>query len=221
MKKLGKAILKTMGLEVRRLADGVSLPITSKALGLFTYFEALMKQVEEIPGSIVECGVGRGRSLLFLAHLASTGKQARTLWGYDSFEGFPEPSAEDDSFRKPKKGQLKNMTAEGILDLLRHAGISKEFVSTIRLVPGFFDKTVSKYDGGPIALLNLDVDLYQSYLDCLNALYPKVVSGGIVVFDEYDSPAYPGGRKAIDEYLADKKVTVQRYAKSRHYVVKP
>ena len=65
--------------------------------------------IEKIPGDIVECGVGRGRSILILATLndllSSSESGQRKIYGYDSFAGFPEPTAEDKSARNPKKGE--------------------------------------------------------------------------------------------------------------------
>jgi hypothetical protein len=71
----------------------------------------------------------------------------------------------------------------------------------VRLVKDFFDKTLSSYEGR-IALLHLDGDLYESYKVSLEALYDKVVSGGIIMFDEYADPRWLGARKAIDEFFS-------------------
>lgn len=61
------------------------------------------------------------------------------------------------------------------------------------------------------------MDLYQSYKTCLEHLFPKVVSGGIVLFDEYDTPNWPGAKKAIDEYFKGTSYRPQKDAESGKY----
>ena len=91
----------------------------------------------------------------------------------------------------------------------------------MRLVKGFFDNTLSSYEGR-IALLHLDGDLYESYKVPLATLYDKVVRGGIIMFDEYADPRWTGARKAIDEFFADKPEVVVPHAKCtwKYYVEK-
>ena len=52
--------------------------------------------------------------------------------------------------------------------------------------------------------IHLDVDIYSSYIECLDELYAKLVPGGVVVFDDYGSSKWPGAKKAVDEFFADK-----------------
>ena len=75
------------------------------------------------------------------------------------------------------------------------------------------------------SFLHLDVDLYQSYIDCLDALYERVVSGGIIAIDEYlngiEYPKYPGGFKALEVFLKDKNDDICRDLKTgKYYIVK-
>ncbi len=220
-----KKVLHHFGLDLRRFSDSHMTPVTSEWMGTFYYFLKRYQEIKNIDGDIVECGVGRGRTFLFFAFFLSEDPKARMLWGFDSFEGFPEPALQDKSSRNPYKGERNNTTIEYVLWLLKDSGISKEVIDTkIRLVKGFFDKSLSSYSGEKIALLHLDGDLYESYRDPLALLYPKVAKGGLILFDEYDDPAFPGARKAIDEYFTKIGVTpiVHFDALSgTHYMVKP
>ncbi len=158
--------------------------------------------IQDVPGDIVECGVGRGRSFLQFAHLMSEEERIRTLWGFDSFEGFPSPGKEDESVRNPKKGEWSGTAPEDILGVLRTAGIDRDFIENqVRLVPGFFEASLGQYTGDPIAFLHIDADLYESYRDVLQAFVPYVSTGGVVLFDEYGHEKWPGATKAVDEFL--------------------
>ena len=76
------------------------------------YWWDFFKKIENVDGDIVECGVGRGRSLITLAslykyELFKNKKYKRNIYALDSFNGFPEPSIHDKSFRNPKKGEWR------------------------------------------------------------------------------------------------------------------
>jgi O-methyltransferase len=190
---------------------------------LHTYFRSLYEKIIGIEGEIVECGVGYGATFLILAWLSYTNKDGRTVWGFDSFEGFPAPTLFDQSPRNPQKGQWNVSSIQDIEQkLTTQGGIDPMHIKRhVKLVKGFFNESVAKYRGGPIALLHLDVDLYESYRTTLEYFWPKVAKGGVVLFDEYRQAEalikFPGAQKAIDEYFGDLKneirldPTVDRY----------
>lgn len=82
----------------------------------------------------------------------------------------------------------------------------------VRLVKGLFHKTLPTYSGR-IARLHLDCDLFESYMIALETLYDKVAQDGLIMFDEYDDPRWPGARKAIEEFFRGKPEQVQAHPK--------
>lgn len=167
------------------------------------YYFSMFSKIEGIPGNIVECGVGKGRTFLYFSHLIREEGSDRMLWGFDSFEGFPEPTQADMSKRNPRKGEWSGVSPLNIQQLLRTAGVTEEFVSKkIRLVKGYVEETLQQYDGRPIALLHIDLDLYEGYRVTLERLVPCVSKGGIVMLDEYNKENWPGATKAVNEFLA-------------------
>jgi hypothetical protein len=201
-----------------------SLWISPVEIGRFLYLHELVCKTVGVEGDIVECGVGKGFSLALTALSVMVTQDSRNLWGFDSFEGFPEPTEED---RSPKDLQAGHYAVpmEVVQDLLARHLRSDHFIRTrITLVKGFFEEALPQAPVKKISLLNLDVDLYESYRFCLETLYPRLSPGGIVTFDEYvrESFNYPGAAKAINEFFADKQVEFLRdpyYGK--YYVIKP
>ncbi|MES2953210.1 MAG: TylF/MycF/NovP-related O-methyltransferase [Patescibacteria group bacterium] len=183
------------------------VPLARKNAARFLYYRDRFFEIEGVSGDIVECGVGKGRSFLMFALLLDIYKVSeRLLWGFDSFEGFPEPTSEDESVRKPMLGDswARVTKIEIVTRRLIRGGLTDLFVEKrTRFVKGFFEDTLHKAPA-KIALLHLDVDLYASYKLCLEELYPRVSPGGIIMFDEYqgegDREKWPGSVKAIDEF---------------------
>lgn len=223
--KLGYTVYKSEFIPKPR-SPFTHFPVAN-ALRKFLYFQKIYNQISHLDGDIVECGVGHGASLMILSVLAEDENKQRKLWGFDSFEGFPQPSAEDKSNRNPQEGEWSDTSIEFIANLFQEFGIpSSYFDSQIVLMKGFFNESLKKYIGEKIALLHLDVDLYQSYKDCLTQLYDKVVPGGIILFDEFldtkSLSAFPGASQAILEFFNDKQACFERDGNSgRFYFRKP
>lgn len=174
-------------------------------------FSHFMQMIEGVEGDIVECGIGRSRSLIILCSLAQQMHSTRRIIGYDSFAGFPEPSMEDISYRNPKKGEWSKSpsnkyeyTESFCLSILEAAEIPLNQLN-LSLGKGYFEDTLPSNDSKQIALLNLDGDLYGSYKACLENLFPKMASGGVIIFDDFEEErkhaAFPGSRLAVKEFL--------------------
>lgn len=187
------------------------------------YVTRLSRRAQNIPGAVVECGLGNGVSFAILAKDAYVA--SKDLYGFDSFEGFPEPVKEDDSHYEIKKGGWGNAEQKAVEQKVKDVVSAEYFEKHVKITPGFFSDTLPKTETGPISFLHLDGDLYQSYMDCYENLYEKVVPGGIILIDEYlngtEYAKYPGGFKAAAVFFADKEVDICRDMKSgKYYIVK-
>jgi O-methyltransferase len=184
---------------------------------------SLMESTREVPGDIAECGVFRGNSLVPMAIYAREKGIAKKLYGFDSFEGFAESVVEDlklggtnDEWKKP--GGMSETSYGLVSGKIRTFGLQN-----IELVPGFFEVTFPKFTNHKFSFVHLDCDAYAAYRDCMIFFYPRLSPGGIVSFDEYNDPPWPGCNKAIDEFLADKPEKLQVIAKDnyeKYYIVK-
>jgi Macrocin-O-methyltransferase (TylF) len=194
-------------------------------LAHFLYFKEIFDMIVDVEGDVIECGIGRGNSFFKLCCLAYSENKGRKVYGFDSFEGFPETSEEDIGPSNLQKGKWNVSTVEIIYDLLTEVGkVERSFVqNNVILVKGFFDESFHRYDGKEVALLHLDVVLYKSYKLALEYFWPKMAKGGVVLFDEYKnvSREFPGAVKAIDEFFGDLRTQIQFNERvNRYYIVK-
>lgn len=169
---------------------------------------------KKIPGGFVECGVWKGGSSAIMALAIQNSGQERYLHLFDSFEGLPEPTEKDGESAITYSGGRKDGNLATInqcragLDGVRHL-IRDEIKMPDAMVHfhvGWFQNTVptDAEKLGPIALLRLDGDWYDSTMICLEHLYPLLSPGGIIVMDDYF--AWEGCRKATDEYRAKHQI---------------
>jgi O-methyltransferase len=154
-----------------------------------------------IPGALVECGVAAGgaSAMMALAHMASSSAPKRQLHLFDSFQGLPAPGKYDGPSAADFTGKLAfpRETSERLL-----RDVVKYDMVLARYHCGWFQETLPRdaESIGPIALLRLDGDWYESTKVCLESLYQQVVPTGIVAIDDYGY--WRGCRKAVDEFTA-------------------
>lgn len=182
------------------------------ALDRYLYFKDMVERVRDVNGDIVECGVSIGHGALLFTLFSDYIGRPRTYYGFDSFEGFPDPVEQDETTPIKGKGFWAS-PPDTVLRVLRDGRLKEAVIrDRIRLVKGWFDKTLPLYEGR-IALLHLDCDLYESYKLALETLYPRVEAGGVIMFDEYGDERWPGASKAIDEFFRDRPEKVQPHPK--------
>lgn len=152
-----------------------------------------------IPGDLVETGVWRGGATIFMRGvLAAYGDRSRIVWVADSFAGLPTPNLE----RYPADALWTRMTGWSTASLetvqanFARYGLLDE---QVRFLPGWFKETLPTAPIETLAVLRLDGDLYESTLDALVHLYPKLAAGGFAIVDDYNIPTC---RQAVDEYRA-------------------
>jgi hypothetical protein len=186
---------------------------------------------EKVPGCFVECGVWRGGSAAIMGLASRHCGQMRDLHLFDSFEGLPEPTQKDGEAAiiysgGRSSGELKSLNQckagrdEVQKFLLNGLRLDR---SKIYFHVGWFQNTVpSDASGlGPIALLRLDGDWYESTRICLEHLYPLVSTGGIIILDDYFM--WEGCKKATDEFRAKHDIVapMKRIDSAAAYWTKP
>lgn len=157
---------------------------------------------EEAPetGCIVECGVWRGGMAAGICDVL----RGRKVYLFDSFEGLP-PATDIDGqaalewqSRKDEPTYFDNCRAEQHFAL---RAMSMSQGGSVDLRPGWFKDTVPGFvPEEPIAVLRLDGDWYDSTMVCLEALYPRVMDGGLIIIDDYY--AWDGCARAVHDYLS-------------------
>ena len=158
-----------------------------------------------VPGDLIETGVWRGGASIFMrAVLKAYNETDRIVWVADSFQGVPRPNPTlypadaGETFWKmphlvvPLEEVQRNFQRYELLD------------SQVRFLVGWFRDTLPKAPIDRLAVLRLDGDLYESTMDSLNNLYPKLSSGGYVIIDDY---ALPTCRAAVDDYRSRYKIS--------------
>jgi O-methyltransferase len=167
-----------------------------------------------IEGDFVECGVWKGGSTLAMAlTLDKLGVTDRNLYLYDTFDGSSGVTDVDldinnESALDLLKTHDKEMHAiwaySGMDEVKKNMSLSKYPANRFHYIKGMVEDTLPQSQHQKIALLRLDTDWYESTKVELEILYPQLVSGGVLIIDDYGY--WQGARKAVDEYIQQHKL---------------
>ena len=175
----------------------------------------LFKMVQDVPGSIVECGVFKGASLArFAAFRDLFGNPfSKKIVAFDTFGHFPDTGFTPDKEKRERfvaAAGDQSISTDQLMEVLKH----KRCERFVDLIAGDICMTVPQYVKEhpelKISLLNLDTDVYEPAVAILEHLYPRLETGGVLIFDDYG--VFPGETKAVDDYFRDKHVGIRKFS---------
>ena len=192
-------------LELEILNQVSDFTMTSGQFVIFT--QRLIRDLNhrDVPGDVVECGVWRGGQIMAAA-LADD--KERSYWLYDTFEGMRGVSEYDyrdgkhatESSKWRKGGHHGSNWCRADLADVQNNVLTVLPAHRTHFIKGDVNETLLTLNlPEQIAFLRLDTDFYLSTKIELEILYPRLVSGGYLVIDDYHS--WDGSKKAVDEYF--------------------
>jgi O-methyltransferase len=166
--------------------------ITSKELAVVLQYA---EQAMMLPGDMVEFGCYIGTTSVYLQPIAL--KYRRTLHVYDSFEGLPEKSVQDESPAgiEFKKGELSASKKQFVRNF------AKATLPLPVIHKAWFSQLTQKDIPASIAFAFLDGDYYYSISDSLNLTWPHLQTKGFVLVHDYATATLPGVKKCVDEFI--------------------
>jgi hypothetical protein len=189
----------------------------------------MLERASQLDGDVIECGVFRGKSLLRMATWLKQHGHRKTTHGLDSFDGFPREYISEVDLGPGRSLQKVRGRFRGASDApLRILRTAADLDLPIRLHVGYFEETLPRLiaAGKRFCFVHIDCDIYESYRYCLEKLYDCVVPGGVILFDEYRCPVWPGATRAVDEFFTSRPEKPEachdpgRPNKPKYYVMK-
>lgn len=153
---------------------------------------SLVGELRDVAGGILEVGVWRGGTGALMAARAASLDLPERVYLCDTWSGVVKTGEVDTYYRD---GKHDNASRETVAELVGSLGLKN-----VGLLQGIFpEDTGDEIAGERFRLCHCDVDVYRSAKDVFDWVWPRLASGGVVVFDDYGFPACPGVTKFVDE----------------------
>lgn len=200
--------------------------VPRQTLAGFMAKSEIFKQIVDVHGHIIECGVFMGGGLMTWAQLSAIYEpynHTRRIVGFDTFAGFPsladqDTTAADTSLSFAKVGGL---AGQGIEDDIRRAvalyDVNRPLghIERVELVKGDAQQTIPAYlednKHTVVALLYLDFDLFEPTLAAINTFLPRMPKGAVLAFDELNQKYWPGETLAVLEAVGIRNLCIRRF----------
>jgi Macrocin-O-methyltransferase (TylF) len=183
------------------------------------YQDYLYKKILDVPGVILEFGVHWGATIATLINLRGIYEpynHSRTIYGFDTFSGFPEVSQKDGGFSKDgdySTSQDYEKELEKVLSL--HEAFSPiSQIKKFALIKGDVVESLPAFlEANPhivVSMAIFDMDIYSPTKSALEMVIPRMTKGSLFVFDELNCRHFPGETRAVDEVIGLNELRLQR-----------
>jgi len=187
-------------------------------------FVKYLTSTATLDGDIIEIGVHQGRSLQFIGRIAASLGIKKPIYGVDTFTGMPDividgldngrDAQGNSGIGGHKPGDFGDTSIERVKRMMEGLNVT--------LIQGIFPECASQIKSDKFCFAHVDVDIYKSYKDTYNYLWPRMVPGGVIICgDDYDRPWLQGAKLAIDEASEAFGVTPIITLEKIHIMVKP
>lgn len=173
----------------------------------------LVYQLNHLPDHAIEVGCWRGGAGCLVAYRLAQSNKATKMFLCDTFYGVVKAGKQDTFYHGH---EFSNTSEAMVISLSQRLSLNN-----ITVLPGVFpDETGSQIKEISFKFAHIDVDVYQSAKDAFEWLLPRLVKGGIIVFDDYGSASTPGIRQYVDELQGSSDVVIIRNLNGQAVIVK-
>jgi len=191
--------------ELFEIIDSWPLYCGTQNLARFLYIYDIFREIENIPGDIAEFGSWKGANIIFLSKLleiyhAKSNKRTHCFEGFEGLQTFHEKDGDQTGLEGAYKGSYATL-----IDIIKLYQLEHR----INIHKGLIQDTVPKFiDSEPstmFSMLYFDADIYEPAKVMLDNFADKLSIGGVILFDEWNFPEWPGETQAVSEFLEKNK----------------
>jgi hypothetical protein len=172
-----------------------------------------------LDGDFVECGVNRGFLSSAIMELLDWDSLGKTFWLLDTFAGVDEtilpPAEREHVQRRPERAGSSYV--EGVDAAQRNFTTWKN----VRIVVGSVPSTLDRIEAETIAYLHLDMNSSTPEVAALEALWPRLTRGGVVLFDDFGYRGFEPQHEAMSAFAQARGLPIASLPTGQGLLLKP
>jgi O-methyltransferase len=174
------------------------------------------EHASKLAGDFVDCGVNTGFCPRAVISYVNFGNLPKTYYLLDTFSGMDE--------RYSTAYELERNTKLGYD---KKTGLYEQVLKTfapfknVQIVKGPIPDTLTEVKTEKIAYLSIDMNCVKPEVDALNYFWDKMVSGGLIILDDYGYPGCIDQKQAHDAFAKSKGVQILSLPTCQGLILKP
>ena len=170
--------------------------------------------VKTLEGDFVECGVNTGAYARAIIDYIGFSSLDKKFYLFDTFEGLdPKQISEEEAKAGINRylGNYKDVYHQ-VLDTFKHFNV--------KVVKGRVPDTLGEFDGNKICYLSIDMNVTEPEIAAINFFWDKIVSGGVIMLDDYGFPPHINQKLAFDEFAKNKGIPILTMPTGQGIIIK-
>ncbi len=175
------------------------------------------EKASTLPGDFVECGVNRGGMSRAICHYVDFNRLDKKFWLLDTYNGLDDDLVTDEE-RAMGRGRAFNKNYTECLDAVRE---TFRAYPGVRVVPGSIPGTLPQVEADRVSYLSIDLNCVAPEIAAAEYFWDKLVSGAVMVLDDYGSELHEPQKRAFDEFGRAHGVPVLSLPTGQGLIFKP
>jgi len=176
----------------------------------------------KLAGDFVECGVNRGFMSSAVMAFLDWNVQGRMFYLLDTFSGLDSRYISDDERRGGILERNRLDIARGFYSFDIEA-VRRNFAEwkNVQIIVGAVPDTLSAIRADKIAYLHLDMNCAPPEIAAADALWDRIVPGGLVLMDDYGYIGFHPQKQAWDDFARRRQVAILSLPTGQGLILKP
>ena len=175
----------------------------------------LAELVKNLPGDFVECGVNTGAYSRAVIEYTDFTKLGKTFYLLDTYQGLVANQITDEEYKAGVGSYLSN-----------YKNVYDQVVETfkpfpVKIIKGAVPETLAQCDTQQICYLSIDMNVVEPEIAAAEYFWDKIVSGGVMILDDYGFPKHIAQKKAFDKFVKEKGVILLYIPTGQAIIFKP
>ncbi|MFH1155447.1 MAG: TylF/MycF/NovP-related O-methyltransferase [Pseudomonadota bacterium] len=185
-------------------------------IGLWAAYTA-----NRLGGDFVECGVNKGFMSSAIMEFLDWDKTGKVFYLLDTFRGIETACL--------SSSEIEDGVAQANSDR-----ISNEFYTTdpgsvienfsqwkhVKIIVGAIPGTLSQIDSKSVSFVHIDMNCAAPEIEAIEYLWDRVVTGGIILLDDYAYVGYRNQKVAMDKFATARKIAIASLPTGQGLIIK-
>lgn len=171
-------------------------------------------KVKNLEGDFVECGVYKGGYSRAVIHYIDFGKLNKKFYLLDTFCGLSDKYISEEERKNGRRPGGFEECYESVKETF-------ENFSNVEIIRGTIPDTLAQVKTEKIAYLSIDMNCALPEIAAAEYFWDKLVSGGIIVLDDYNYAGYMPQKRAFDAFASERGVQCLQLPTGQGLIFKP